>query len=376
MSEQAKVYYSDLRCRPGVSLLDKLKKLIRRAGIGEIDFDHKLVAIKMHFGEPGNLAFLRPNYAKAVADVVKELGGIPFLTDCNTLYPGRRKNALEHLDAAYENGFTPLSTGCQVIIGDGLRGNDDVEVPVAGAEYIQSAKIGKAIMEADVVISLSHFKGHEQTGFGGAIKNLGMGCGSRRGKMEQHAEGKPKVKASRCVGCRKCTTQCAHDAISFDDGGKASINWNRCVGCGRCIAVCNTDAIRAGNDCAMEELGCRMAEYAKAVVDGRPQFHISLVIDVSPYCDCHGENDVPILPDVGMFASADPVALDQACADACLRQQPIPGSHLDEQLRREGFCDHHDPFINSMPDTDWRVCLAHCEKIGIGSRTYELIEVK
>ena len=376
MSEQAKVYYSDLRCRPGVSLLDKLKKLIRRAGIGEIDFDHKLVAIKMHFGEPGNLAFLRPNYAKAVADVVKELGGIPFLTDCNTLYPGRRKNALEHLDAAYENGFTPLSTGCQVIIGDGLRGNDDVEVPVAGAEYIQTAKIGKAIMEADVVISLSHFKGHEQTGFGGAIKNLGMGCGSRRGKMEQHAQGKPKVKASRCVGCRKCTTQCAHDAISFDDGGKASINWNRCVGCGRCIAVCNTDAIRAGNDCAMEELGCRMAEYAKAVVDGRPQFHISLVIDVSPYCDCHGENDVPILPDVGMFASADPVALDQACADACLRQQPIPGSHLDEQLRREGFCDHHDPFINSMPDTDWRVCLAHCEKIGVGSRTYELIEVK
>ena len=376
MSEQAKVYYSDLRCRPGVSLLDKLKKLIRRAGIGEIDFDHKLVAIKMHFGEPGNLAFLRPNYAKAVADVVKELGGIPFLTDCNTLYPGRRKNALEHLDAAYENGFTPLSMGCQVIIGDGLRGNDDVEVPVAGAEYIQTAKIGKAIMEADVVISLSHFKGHEQTGFGGAIKNLGMGCGSRRGKMEQHAQGKPKVKASRCVGCRKCTTQCAHDAIAFDAEGKASINWNKCVGCGRCIAVCNTDAIHPGSDAAMEELGCRMAEYAKAVVDGRPQFHISLVIDVSPYCDCHGENDVPILPDVGMFASADPVALDQACADACLRQQPIPGSHLDEQLRREGFCDHHDPFINSMPDTDWRVCLAHCEKIGVGSRTYELIEVK
>ena len=257
----------------------------------------------MHFGEPGNLAFLRPNYAKAVADVVKELGGIPFLTDCNTLYPGRRKNALEHLDAAYENGFTLLSTGCQVIIGDGLRGNDDVEVPVAGAEYIQTAKIGKAIMEADVVISLSHFKGHEQTGFGGAIKNLGMGCGSRRGKMEQHAEGKPKVKASRCVGCRKCATQCAHDAIAFDDGGKASINWNRCVGCGRCIAVCNTDAIRAGNDCAMEELGCRMAEYAKAVVDGRPQFHISLVIDVSPTATATGRTTCPSCP---MWACSPP----------------------------------------------------------------------
>ena len=173
--EPAKVYFSDLRCRPGRNLLQKLERLIRTAGIGEIDFEGKLTAIKMHFGEPGNLAFLRPNYAKVVADVVRSMGGLPFLTDCNTLYPGRRKNALEHLDAAFENGFSPLSTGCQIIIGDGLRGNDDVEVPVAGAEHIQTAKIGKAIMEADVILSLSHFKGHEQTGFGGAVKNLGMG---------------------------------------------------------------------------------------------------------------------------------------------------------------------------------------------------------
>ena len=376
MGERSKVYMTDLRCRPGVSLLNKLEKLMRTAGIGEINFERKLVAIKMHFGEPGNLAFLRPNYAKVVADVVKSLGGVPFLTDCNTLYPGRRKNALEHLDAAYENGFSPLSTGCQVIIGDGLRGNDDVEVPVEGAEYIQTAKLGKAIMEADVIISLSHFKGHEQTGFGGAIKNLGMGCGSRRGKMEQHAQGKPMVAPRRCVGCRRCAPQCAHGAITFGEDRKASIDWDKCVGCGRCIAVCNTDAIRPGNDAAMEELGCRMAEYAKAVVDGRPQFHISLVIDVSPYCDCHGENDLPIVPDVGMFASFDPVALDQACSDACGKQSPFPGSHLDEQMHREGFCDKHDHFINSMPDTDWRVCLDHCEKIGIGTRSYELVEVK
>ena len=287
MGERSKVYMTDLRCRPGVSLLNKLEKLMRTAGIGEINFERKLVAIKMHFGEPGNLAFLRPNYAKVVADVVKSLGGV-----------------------------------------------------------------------------------------GGAIKNLGMGCGSRRGKMEQHAQGKPMVAPRRCVGCRRCATQCAHGAITFGEDRKASIDWDKCVGCGRCIAVCNTDAIRPGNDAAMEELGCRMAEYAKAVVDGRPQFHISLVIDVSPYCDCHGENDLPIVPDVGMFASFDPVALDQACADACGKQPPIPGSHLDEQMHREGFCDKHDHFINSMPDTDWRVCLAHCEKIGIGTRSYELVEVK
>lgn len=377
MAEKSKVYFADFRAPSWrENLPQKLARLMMTAGFGDIDMDGKYVAIKMHFGEPGNLAFLRPNYAKVVADVVKSLGGVPFLTDCNTLYPGRRKNALEHLDAAYENGFSPLSTGCQVIIGDGLRGNDDVEVPVEGAEYIQTAKIGKAIMEADVIISLSHFKGHEQTGFGGAIKNLGMGCGSRRGKMEQHAQGKPMVAPRRCVGCRRCATQCAHGAITFGEDRKASIDWDKCVGCGRCIAVCNTDAIRPGNDAAMEELGCRMAEYAKAVVDGRPQFHISLVIDVSPYCDCHGENDLPIVPDVGMFASFDPVALDQACADACGKQPPIPGSYLDEQMHREGFCDKHDHFINSMPDTDWRVCLAHCEKIGIGTRSYELVEVK
>ena len=374
--EKAKVYFSDLRCHPGVNLLEKLQKLIRTAGMGEIDFNRKLVAIKMHFGEPGNLAFLRPNYAKAVADVVKELGGVPFLTDCNTLYPGRRKNALEHLDAAYENGFSPMSTGCQILIGDGLRGNDDVEVPVEGAEHIQTAKIGKAIMEADVFISLNHFKGHEQTGFGGALKNIGMGCGSRRGKMEQHAEGKPEINAKRCVGCRKCALQCAHSAISYGADGKAAIDLNKCVGCGRCIAVCNLDAIQAGNDCAMEELSCRMAEYAKAVVAGRPHFHISLVIDISPYCDCHSENDVPILPDVGMFASFDPVALDQACADACMKQQPIPGSVLDENMHSPGFCDHHDHFTNTTPVTDWKVCLAHAEKLGVGTRAYELITVR
>ena len=308
--------------------------------------------------------------------MVKSLGGVPFLTDCNTLYPGRRKNALEHLDAAYENGFTPLSTGCQVIIGDGLRGNDDVEVPVEGAEHITTAKIGKAVMEADVFISLNHFKGHEQTGFGGALKNIGMGCGSRRGKMEQHAEGKPEIDAGRCVGCRRCATQCAHGAISYGADRKAILDLDRCVGCGRCIAVCNFDAIAAGSDCAMEELSCRMAEYAKAVVAGRPHFHISLVVDVSPYCDCHSENDVPILPDVGMFASFDPVALDQACADACMRQQPIPGSVLDENLHKPGFCDHHDHFTNTTPITDWRVCLAHAEKLGVGARNYELITVK
>ena len=189
--EASKVYYTDFRCPVGTSLLEKLRRVCIAAGIKDIDMDGRFVAIKMHFGELGNLAFLRPNYAKVVADLCKEQGGMPFLTDCNTLYPGSRKNALEHLSCAQLNGFWPMTTGCQVIIGDGLRGTDEVEVPVPNGEYCKTAKIGRAIMDADVFISLTHFKGHESTGFGGALKNIGMGCGSRAGKMEQHAAGKP-----------------------------------------------------------------------------------------------------------------------------------------------------------------------------------------
>ena len=183
--EKAKVYFTDFHTVAfGDGLPTKLQKLVRRAGIADLQLDGKFVAIKMHFGELGNISYLRPNYARAIVDVVKELGGKPFLTDCNTMYPGSRKNALEHLECAWQNGFTPLTVGCPILIGDGLKGTDDVDVPVRDGEYIQHAKIGRAIMDADVFISLTHFKGHEMTGFGGAIKNIGMGCGSRAGKCD------------------------------------------------------------------------------------------------------------------------------------------------------------------------------------------------
>ena len=375
--EKSKVYFTNFRTIAfGDSLPTKLKKLIKKAGIGQIDMDGKFVAIKMHFGELGNISYLRPNYAKAVADVVKELGGKPFLTDCNTMYPGRRKNALEHLECAWENGFTPLSVGCPVIIGDGLKGTDDIDVPVAGGEYVKEAKIGRAVMDADVFISLTHFKGHEMTGFGGAIKNIGMGCGSRAGKTEQHCSGKPHIDADLCRGCRKCQKECANGGLIFDEAArKMHVDQDNCVGCGRCLGTCNFDAIIFDNDDAVELLNYRMAEYAKAVVDGRPCFHISLVVDVSPNCDCHGENDVPILPNLGMFASFDPLALDQACADACLAASPMPGSQLAEHLADPHFHDHHDHFKNSTPESEWKSCLEHAAKIGLGNREYELIEM-
>lgn len=373
--EKSKVYFTDFRTRVGVSLTEKLQHLIKKAGITDIDMDGKFVAIKMHFGELGNLSYLRPNYAKAVADVVKECGGKPFLTDCNTLYPGSRKNALEHLDCANINGFNTITTGCQIIIGDGLRGTDDITVPVRNGEYCKEAYIGRAVMDADIFISLTHFKGHESTGFGGAIKNIGMGCGSRAGKMQQHNSGKPIVHDDLCRGCRRCAKECGSDAITYENG-KAVINQDICKGCGRCIGACVFDAIENQNWNANEILGRKMAEYSQAVCDGRPTFHISLVRDISPNCDCHGENDAPILPDVGIFASFDPVALDQACVDACLHATPMPNSQLSDNLADPHWHHHHDNFLDSNPNVRWKETLEHAEKIGLGTREYELIQMK
>jgi uncharacterized Fe-S center protein len=202
--EPSKVYFTNMRTDYDNPLTVKLSRLIKKAGIDAIDFADRFVAIKVHFGEPGNLSFIRPNFAYTVAETIREMGGRPFLTDCNTLYPGYRKNALDHLETAARNGFSPASTGCQNIIADGLKGLDETLVPVKGGKHVKFAKIGQAIMDADVFVSLTHFKGHESVGFGGTLKNIGMGSGSRAGKMEQHYDGKPSVDEALCRGCRQC----------------------------------------------------------------------------------------------------------------------------------------------------------------------------
>ena len=273
--EASKVYYTDFRCPVGTSLLEKLRRVCIAAGIKDIDMDGRFVAIKMHFGELGNLAFLRPNYAKVVADLCKEQGGMPFLTDCNTLYPGSRKNALEHLNCAQLNGFWPMTTGCQVIIGDGLRGTDEVEVPVPNGEYCKTAKIGRAIMDADVFISLTHFKGHESTGFGGALKNIGMGCGSRAGKMEQHAAGKPAVQEGLCRGCHRCAKECGSDAITYNAENKAVIDYDKCKNCKMCTKVCPKGCIEPvpteEEKAKFKEMQAKQAAAAKAKAEAAKQ---------------------------------------------------------------------------------------------------------
>lgn len=392
----SQVCFADMHVKPGDSILAKFERLVEKAGIDQIDFKDKFVAVKVHFGEYGNMAFLRHQYAKVLCDCIKARGGKPFLTDCNTLYVGYRNNALNHLDAAFLNGYNPLSTGVHTIIADGLRGTDEREIPVEGGEYVKEAKIGAAVAEADIIVSLTHFKGHVNAGFGGALKNIGMGCGSKKGKMEMHSSGTPRIDAGKCIGCGMCVDHCANDGVHVVDG-TAVIDEDHCVGCGFCIAYCPTGAIMTKWDEAKPVMNCKIAEYTKAILDGKPAFHVSLVLDVSPDCDCERHNDVPVIPNVGMFASFDPVALDQACVDAANRQPVIQGSKADPQVKEASVSDHmdgaraipeqaysehaaggdgHDVFKMVHPDTDWAAGLDHAEKLGIGTREYELVVVK
>ena len=309
-----KFTFTNLRTTPSSNLLDKMERLVKRAGITNIDFKNQFVAIKIHFGELGNLAYIRPNYAARMATLLRSLGAKPFLTDCNTLYSGRRSNAVDHLESAMENGFNPISAKCEVIIADGLKGTDYREIEING-EYCKAPKIGAAIVDADIVLTMNHFKGHEQTGFGGALKNLGMGCASVGGKLELHSASQPIVDRENCKSCNICVKHCAHDAIHLDGSKIATIDYEKCVGCGQCVALCQYDAAVMGDGDTSERLNYKIAEYSKAVLLDKPNFHISFIMNVSPECDCWNHNDAAIVPDLGIAASFDPVALDKACAD-------------------------------------------------------------
>lgn len=392
----SEVFFTDLRTGPGNNLLVKLENLVSTAGIGKIGFRDKFVAIKIHFGEYGNMAYLRPNYAAVIVRMIQNLGGKPFLTDANTLYSGSRSDAVGHLRTAMVNGFNRIATGCDVIIADGLRGNDERIIDVQG-KYCPSPRIAAAIAEADIIISLNHFKGHEQAGFGGAVKNLGMGSGSVAGKREMHSTAQPVIDIANCTGCGVCEKHCAHDAVHVVDG-KAAIDLEKCVGCGQCVAMCRRGGAVMGSTESCDILNFKIDEYAKAVLKDKPNFHISFIMNVSPECDCWGHNDAAIVPDLGIAASFDPVALDRACADlvnaaptlrtgnelsdkeaACCSDGHHSGGdcccHGGEGKSHPGHGGTSDKFNFLHPDTNWSTGLDYAEQIGLGSNDYTLIRV-
>jgi uncharacterized protein len=369
----SKVWFTNLRTKPSQNLLKKLEILIVKAGIGEIDFKKKIVAIKIHFGEPGNLAYLRPNYAAQVVKYLKGKEAIPFLTDCNTLYHGRRSNAPEHLEAAFENGYNPLATGCPVVIADGIKGTEYREIEL-NTEFCTSAKIGSAIADCDVIISMNHFKGHEMTGFGGALKNLGMGCASVGGKLFLHSASSPKIYEDNCTGCRICEKNCNYGAVVVGNDKIARIDYEKCVGCGQCVAVCQYDSAQVVWQDATETACKRIAEYTLAVVKDKPCFHINFIMNVSPNCDCWPANDYPLVADIGIAASFDPVALDMACSDMVIAAPALTGSSICRN-HDHGTMEGEDKFKKAHPDTFWQAGLDHAVKIGLGNTEYELITV-
>ncbi len=367
---KSKVYFTNLRTNSSINLLDKLKKLVYAAGIKDINFKDNFTAIKIHFGEPGNLAYIRHNYVNCMVDILQNLGAKVFITDANTLYSGRRSNAIDHLISAGENGFNPISVKAPVIIADGLKGTEYREISV-NSDICKSAKIGSAIADADIIISMNHFKGHEQTGFGGVLKNIGMGAASRGGKLDLHSSSKPRIDKENCTGCRQCVKDCNYGAITLNEERKAVIDYDICVGCGQCIAVCRYDAAQPVWDNSVDILNKKIAEYTLAILKDKPHFHISFIMDVSPDCDCWGHNDMPIVPNIGIAASFDPVALDYACTEMVKEAPAIKGSAIN--LKEKEDLAGEDKFHHVHPNTDWRVGLEHAEKIGLGSSNYKVI---
>ena len=368
------VYFTNLRANPKLNLLQKLNKLADTAGFGSIAFENKFTAIKIHFGEPGNMAFIRPNFAAEIVQKIKMAGGKPFLTDANTLYSGKRSNAVDHLKSATQNGFTEVVTGCPILIADGLKGTNQQEVEI-DLPHCKTARIAATIAEADVIISMNHFKGHEMAGFGGALKNLGMGSASVGGKLILHSTSKPHIATQNCTGCNICVTHCAHDAIHLDAGHKAVIDYDTCVGCGQCIAVCQFDAAQVVWENASSFMNEKVAEYAMAVVKGKPSLHINFIMDVSPDCDCWNYNDFPLVPNIGMAASTDPVALDMACADLVKGAPLLPQAKLAKAMEVYHPSVGADKFRMAHPNADWLAGLKHAEKIGLGTTDYHLITI-
>jgi len=365
------IHFADLRAGLKENLHDKLERLLDTAGLAGVVGHGDLTAIKLHFGERGGHAYLRPTFVRRVVDRVRALGGKPFLTDSSTLYPGERKEAVSALSCAIENGFAYAVVNAPLLMCDGLRGHSARRVAIPG-EILQNVDIGLEILEADTLVVLSHFKCHELTGFGGALKNLGMGCSSRTGKLEQHSNVAPVVAAKHCTACAACLKACAHEAIDFASG-KAFIIAERCVGCGRCITVCEPQAIRVQWNEQTPLVMKKMAEYACGAVSGKAGklLFVNFITQVSPACDCYGYSDAPIVPDLGILAGTDPVALDQACADLVIQARGLPDTAMVHGHEPGG-----DKFRGVHPEIDWEITLEHAEKLGLGSREYRLVRLE
>lgn len=371
---KSKVYFYNLRAsKPSSSISSKVAKLFDVAGFRNIFTEGDIVAIKLHFGEKGNSAFINPIFVRQVVDKVKSNGGKPFLTDSNTLYKGSRSNGVDHLVTAIENGFAYAVVNAPVVIADGIFSKDEEEVEI-DKKHFKTVKISSNINNANSMIVMSHFKCHEIAGFGGAIKNLAMGCAPRAGKQQQHSTVSPKV-GKGCRACETCIRNCPENAISLVDGS-AYIDPKKCIGCGECVSMCPYDVIKPQWGTEMDEFVERLTEYAYGAYKnkkGKIAF-MNFVMNVTPLCDCTPWNDAPIVSDIGILASFDPVAIDKASFDLVNSRPGLLNSVLDDEKR--GLKPREDKFTAVHPDTRGDIQLKYGEELGMGSMDYELINLK
>jgi uncharacterized Fe-S center protein len=362
------VLFAPVRSKMKRSLVARAGDLLDRAGLPSAVEEGDLVAVKLHFGERGNTGFVQPIFVREVVSRVKAAGGKPFLTDANTLYRGARGNAVDHLACAIHNGFGYATVEAPLVIADGLDGRDGCDVPIANGKHFESVRIGSAVVHADAMVVVTHVKGHEAAGFGGALKNVGMGLGCRSSKQRMHADFSPDVDVEKCTACKRCEWWCPVQAIAVGPDRVAVVDFETCYGCGECVASCPFGAIGIqwgdGDPSKLQE---KIAEHFAGAVAGKEGkvVYLSFITNVSPDCDCWGFSDAAVVPDIGVLASADPVAIDQAALDLVEQAAGLAGS------RGEGLHEGQDKF-KEITGVDGTAALAHAERLDLGSRRYEL----
>ena len=368
----ADVFFIDLETTSKENLPQKLSRLVEKAGIENILNKNDLTAVKIHFGEQGNTAYIRPVFIRTIIRTIKNYKAGPFLTDANTLYVGTRSDSISHIHTAIENGFSYSSMDATpIIIADGLRGKNETKINV-GQKNCNHVYIGSEIIDADALVSVAHFKGHELSGFGGTLKNLGMGCASRRGKLDQHSNVSPKIKRKTCIGCAECEKHCPAGAIHLEEK-KAYLDKNKCIGCAECIVRCPTESVNINWNQTVPVFLEKMMEHTFGVLKNKEKkaFFINFITDITPKCDCLSYSESPIVNNVGVLASIDPVAIDQASADLVNQQKALPGTVLETNLN-----PGEDKFKGLYPSVDWEHQLDYAQKIGLGTREYNLVKLK
>lgn len=354
-----RVFFVEAHSREDAAVLsDKADRVLRETGWVETIAPDAFVALKIHFGEKNNTGHIQAPWINGILRRVKERTGRAFLAETSTLYTGSRANAVDHIRLAWSHGFTPRAVeDLPIVITDGLLGGDFEEVKIR-AGSVRAAKIASGIVRSDAMLCLSHVTGHVLTGVGAAVKNLGMGCAARPGKLEQHAVLHPRVSAKACRNCGMCLVFCPAGAIVQAEG-HVVIDDVKCIGCGECLVACKTGAVQFRWDEDAPRVQEKMAEYARAVhslFPGRIAF-VNFALRITKDCDCMATGQRPIVEDVGILASTDPVAIDKAS--------------IDLVLERAG----HDVFRKKGYDLDWSAQLRHGEKIGLGRTTYDLVKL-